>query len=204
MSEHFTTIEFERLLSWILSEYKHKNMIFGIPKELFFNPKKNKKISMYKYSQFLETPLGVAAGPHTQLAQNIICAWLCGARYIELKTIQVLDKIKVSKPCIDAMDEGFNCEWSQELTLEESFDEYLKAWIIIHILQDLLKHENTQGNNGFIFNMSAGYNLECIQSPTVQNFLGKMNNAGEFLKNYIEKAIIHYDKAGELNISEKI
>ena len=48
---------------------------------------------MYRYGQMLETPLGVAAGPHTQLSQNIIAAWLCGARYMELKTVQTLDEL---------------------------------------------------------------------------------------------------------------
>lgn len=37
--------------------------------------------------------MGLAAGPHTQLAQNIISGWLTGARYIELKTVQDLDEI---------------------------------------------------------------------------------------------------------------
>ena len=45
-----------------------------------------------------------AAGPHTQLAVNIIAAWLCGARYIELKTIQTLDE-PVSYTHPDAADE---------------------------------------------------------------------------------------------------
>ena len=63
--------------------------------------------------------LGVAAGPHSQLSQNIVSSWLCGARFIELKTVQILDEIEVSRPCIDAEDETYNCEWSQELKLEE-------------------------------------------------------------------------------------
>ena len=76
---------------------------------------------MRRYGQLLETPLGVAAGPHTQLSQNLISAWLTGARYLELKTVQVLDEIEVTKPCIDMTDEGYNCEWSQELKLDQSF-----------------------------------------------------------------------------------
>jgi putative selenate reductase len=60
---------------------------------------------MRRYGQLLETPLGVAAGPHTQLSQNLISAWLTGAGYLELKTVQVLDAIQVTKPCIDMTDE---------------------------------------------------------------------------------------------------
>ena len=88
---------------------------------------------MERYGKVLETPLGVAAGPHTQLAQNILSAWLCGARYIELKTVQVLDELNVAKPCIDMADEGYNCEWSQELKLDQSFEEYLKAFVLLYV-----------------------------------------------------------------------
>ena len=55
------------------------------------------------------------------LAQNIVAAWLCGARYIELKTVQTLDELDVPKPCIDMQDEGYNVEWSQELKVFQSF-----------------------------------------------------------------------------------
>ena len=68
------------------------------------------------------------------MAQNIIVSWLVGARLIELKTIQTLDELDVSKPCIDIEDEGYNVEWSQELKVYESFDEYLRAWVLIHAL----------------------------------------------------------------------
>ncbi len=128
---------------------------------------------MVRYGQMLATPIGVAAGPHTQLALNIAAAWLCGARYIELKTIQTLDELEVSKPCIDMQDEGYNCEWSQELKITESFQEYLHAWILIHILHQELQLE---GPLGTLFNMSVGYNLEGILKDNVQWFFNKMQD----------------------------
>lgn len=33
----------------------------------------------------METPCGPAAGPHTQLAQNIIAAYLTGSRFLKLR-----------------------------------------------------------------------------------------------------------------------
>ena len=140
--------------------------LFGIDRELFFMPKPDDPFRMERYGKVLETPLGVAAGPHTQLAQNILSAWLCGARYIELKTVQVLDELNVAKPCIDMADEGYNCEWSQELKLDQSFEEYLKAFVLLYVLRDMLNLpvEAEPGKGpGFIFNMSAGYNLEGIK-----------------------------------------
>ena len=72
------------------------------------------------------------------MAQNIVAAWLAGARLIELKTVQTLDELDVHKPCIDVKDEGYNVEWSQELRVHQSFDEYLRAWVLIHALHRTL------------------------------------------------------------------
>ncbi|MFQ6605251.1 MAG: putative selenate reductase subunit YgfK [Fidelibacterota bacterium] len=175
MSDKLYPIQLVHLLKWILEEEKHGS-IFGVTKELFFKPKADDVFRMKRYGQWLETPIGVAAGPHTQMSQNIILSWLMGARYIELKTIQTLDELEVSKPCIDMQDEGYNCEWSQELRLQESFSEYLNAWIIIHILKD--KYRWGIGDDlGGIFNMSAGYDLAGIKTPNVQHFLDLMEDS---------------------------
>ena len=59
-------------------------------------------------------------------------------------------------------DEGYNCEWSQELRLDQSFEEYLKAFVLLYVLRDMfnLPPEAAPGKGaGFIFNMSAGYDL---------------------------------------------
>ena len=109
------------------------------------------------------------------MTQNIVAAWLCGARYIELKTIQTLDELEVSKPCIDMQDEGYNCEWSQELKIQESFDQYLNAWILVHILKDKLGHP-LEESLGTIFNMSIGYNINGILQENVQWFLDQMKD----------------------------
>jgi putative selenate reductase len=177
--------------------------IFGIHKSLFFKPQADDIFRSSRYGQLLETPLGVAAGPHTQMAQNIISAWLCGARYIELKTVQTLDELDITRPCIDISDEGYNCEWSQELKLDESFDEYLKAWIIIHILKDKYNFEN-KDEIGLIFNMSVGYDLKGIQNPNIQKFLNKMTNCSAELDNYIQLLEPIYPRIRDLKIPNQI
>ena len=204
MSDRFYLIGIKKLLKMIFDEYKAKKEIFGIPEELFFRPKKDDPFTMKRYGEHLETPLGVAAGPHTQMAQNIISAYLTGARYIELKTVQTLDEIEVSKPCIDMEDEGYNCEWSQELKLVESFDEYLKAWIVIHILKDKFGFDNGTDDLGMIFNMSVGYSYEGILKDNVQNFLNNMEDAGELYEKYINEAAEIYPKVKDLNIPKKL
>lgn len=200
-SDRFTCASLKTLFDWI-SEYDEKGEIFGIASELFFIPKEDDRFRMHRYGQMLETPLGVAAGPHSQLSQNIITAWLTGARYMELKTIQVLDELEVTKPCIDMSDEGYNCEWSQELKLHQSFDEYLNAWTLIHILRD--KFSLPKESNGFIFNMSVGYNLEGIMSETVQTFLNKMEDCKSELDAKISEIAEFYPRIKDIDIPSSI
>ncbi len=201
MSDKLYTYPIDRLLKWILTNLEN-DKVFGFSKELFFTPDNNHPYRFKRYGQLLETPVGVAAGPHTQMSQNIILAWLYGARYIELKTVQTLDELEIAKPCIDMTDEGFNCEWSQELKIHQSFDEYLNAWIIIHLLKD--KFGWDQEEAGFIFNISVGYNLEGIKKPNVQWFLDKMKNCEEELSEKIEILAEIYPRIKDIHIPSRM
>lgn len=198
----FFCTDIDVLLKWILSDLEEGNEIFGIGREQFFIPSPDHPFRMHRYGTLLETPLGVASGPHTQLAQNIVAAWLTGSRYLELKTIQVLDELDVTKPCIDMTDEGYNCEWSQELKLDESFNEYLNGFILLHILRDKLGFAGDEA--GFLFNMSAGYELQGIHSPGVQHFFDRMEDCSEELSQKIEQIVDIYPKVKELNIPSRI
>jgi putative selenate reductase len=202
MSDKFTCCPIDKLLRWILQEEK-QGQIFGIRKELFFVPQRDDAYKLRRYGQILETPIGIAAGPHTQLSQNIISAWLTGARYLELKTVQTLDELEVTKPCIDMTDEGYNCEWSQELKLNQSFNEYLNAWIILHILKDKFGW-GEPGFRGFIFNMSVGYNLEGILNQNVQNFLDKMTDCATEKADKVNRLAKIYPRILDLDIPDRI
>ena len=126
-----------------------------------------------------EPLLGPAAGPHTQLAQNILCAYLAGARAIELKTVQKLDSLEIDKPCIDAADEGYNVEWSTELSLDAAYDEYLKAWFLLHAAEALIT-ETPPSPPSFSFTMSVGYDLEGIRLEKMDRFIGRLiDSSGE-------------------------
>lgn len=201
MSDKLYIYPLDKLLNWILSDLEN-DKIFGITKSLFFTPSESAPFRFKRYSQLLETPIGVAAGPHTQLSHNIILSWLMGARYIELKTVQTLDELDVTKPCIEMVDEGYNCEWSQELKIHQSFDEYLNAWIIIHLLKDIFGWQSDEA--GFIFNLSVGYNLEGIKKPNVQWFFDKMNNCSEELQLKVEQISKIYPRIKELKIPSRL
>ncbi len=198
----FVCTDIDTLLPWILADLEERNEIFGINRDQFFLPSPDDPFRMTRYGSLLETPLGVASGPHTQLAQNIVTAWLTGSRYIELKTVQVLDELDVTKPCIDMTDEGYNCEWSQELKLEESFNEYLNGFILLYILRDRLGFSGD--GPGFIFNMSAGYELKGIHSPSMQRFFDRMEDCSAELAEKIELIAPVYPRIRELNIPTSI
>jgi putative selenate reductase len=180
-------LPFDTLLHWILSEYETNQSIFGIHSSLFYTPRQDSPYIIDNlFGHYLATPIGPAAGPHTQLAQNILCAWLSGGRFIELKTVQVMDDLDIPRPCIDMDDEGYNIEWSQELKLDQSAREYAKAWALIHILRRLLGFENTSSGLehapfGTIFNMSVGYDLQGIQSKPMTRFMDRLADASEDL-----------------------
>lgn len=203
MSDKFNPTPLKQLLKIILNQIETSDNVLGINKKLFFKPNKNDKFRLKRFGKLLENPLGVAAGPHTQLSQNIVAAWLTGARYIELKTIQTLDELEISKPCIDMQDEGYNCEWSQELKIHQSYEQYLDAWILIWILKDKL-NIGDKNEAGFIFNMSAGYDFEGMLKENVKWFFSKMNDASEELNRKINEIKNIYPNVENLNISSCI
>jgi len=202
MSDLFQPIASEQLIEWVFSELESQNSIFGIPRRHFFVPAENDPFQTTAFDHLLETPFGPAAGPHSQMAQNIVAAWLCGARYIELKTVQTLDVLNVSKPCIDMEDEGYNVEWSQELRIKQSFDEYLRAWVLIHALHDKLGFPGA--TPGMVFNLSVGYDLEGIKKPNMQWFLDQVSNCPADKLALISQVARFYPAVNDLEIPDRL
>ena len=176
MSDIMIPIPFNHLINWISTELKESNSIFDIPKDKFYYKPDSSAFKLFDES--CETPIGPAAGPNTQVTQNIITSYLTGSRFFELKTVQIMDTLEVGKPCIDAEDEGYNTEWSTELTVPQAFDEYVKAWFLLHVLNKSLKISANPGTN-FIFNMSVGYDLAGIKQPKIDNFIEGLKDASK-------------------------
>ena len=173
MSDIMTPIPFGKLMNWILEENK-KGAVFGIKRPFIADPDKTYEI----FGRKLETPFGPAAGPHTQLTQNIVASYVAGSRFFELKTVQKLDgeDLPVSKPCIKADDECYNCEWSTELYVPQAFDEYVKAWFACKVLA---REFGLGSPEGFQFNMSVGYDLDGIKTEKIDRFIEGMKDASE-------------------------
>ena len=169
-----TCMPFGQLMDWVLQEKKGQDTVFGVHRPYTADPKNDMTI----FTRNLETPVGPAAGPHTQLAQNIIASYYAGARFFELKTVQKMDGAELSacvnKPCILADDEGYNCEWSTELTVPDAMGEYIKAWFILHVIA---KEFGLGAQDGFQFNISVGYDLAGIKGDKVNTFIDGMMEA---------------------------
>lgn len=176
MSERMTPISIDKLLLNITEEYEKFGTVFGVKKA--YKHESDKVFSIF--NEKLETVIGPAAGPNTQLAQNIVAAYFAGARFFELKTVQTLDGEDLAKcinrPCIKADDEGYNCEWSTELTVPQAFDEYVKAWCILKVIS---KAYGLGEPASFVFNMSVGYDLEGIKSQKIDSFIEGLKDCSE-------------------------
>ncbi|MBF7981083.1 MULTISPECIES: putative selenate reductase subunit YgfK [Rahnella] len=206
MGDIMRPIPFGELLSRIFEEYKENKSIFGIPEKQFYRQDAHRLVRVF--NETCETPIGPAAGPHTQLAQNIVTAWLTGGRFIELKTVQILDRLELEKPCIDAEDEGFNTEWSTEYTLSKAHDEYLKAWFVLYLLEEIFSPRQETQAKSFIFNMSVGYDLKGIQQPAMQSFIHDMMDSSHHPKyshyrNVLQAFVEQYAFPSSLNIESK-
>ncbi|MDH3538562.1 MAG: 4Fe-4S dicluster domain-containing protein [Acidimicrobiia bacterium] len=175
-----TPFPLDVLLGRVAREWETRQRIFDLPTARFWKRSDTVDLSMEFLGRPAATPVGPAAGPHSQMAQNIVLGWLAGARVFELKTVQVLDELDIGRPCIDMETIGFNIEWSQELKVAESLEEYVKAWMTIEILRQWEPLAPFLGDDSgpYVFDMSVGYDLAGIQTGKVAGFVDSMRDAG--------------------------
>ena len=168
-----------KLLERIDHEWHSRKRVFDLPTARFWQADPAVDLGFEFLGRPCATPIGPAAGPHSQLAENIVLSWLGGARLFELKTVQILDELEIQRPCIDMQTVGYNIEWSQELLVEQSLTEYVKAWMLIHILSkwEPLTEFIGADPGPFVFDMSVGYDLAGISDPKVAAFIHGMKDA---------------------------
>jgi putative selenate reductase len=138
------------------------------------------------HGKIAATPVGPAAGPQTQMAQNILLSWLGGSRILELKTVQINDHLVINRPCIDMTNVGYNIEFSQELRLHESIHEYVAGMMLVEIFKasHLLEFPPSPfDKTSTIYDFSLGYDLDGISSQRIREFIGALRNA----RNHIDK-----------------
>lgn len=204
MSDVMKTMSFEKILNLALEDYYTKGKIFGIEEKDFYRDIDN-SIEMNFCNEYLRFPVGPAAGPHTQLTQNFLAAYLTGCRYFEPKTVQIVDgkqmQEMIARPCIDAKNVGYNVEWSTELTVEEAKEEYIKASVLLQVMGIELGLSDVKD---FILNISVGYDLKGIQSKKISDFIDDLKDAKdtETFKECIEVLKKNIDKFRKFKLED--
>jgi putative selenate reductase len=173
-------IPFETLVRTMARDLTRGTHVYMLPRKQWWTADPARDVSVTHLGQRMATPVGPASGPHTQLAQNLVLSWLAGGRFMELKTVQILDTLAIPRPCIHVPHIGYNVEWSQELLVPESAEEYVKGWWLLHMLAS----EHGPGlwdGVGTLFDISLGYDLAGIQTEKVAGFVRIMQDATEVL-----------------------
>ena len=190
---------FAALIERMFSELESADSIFDLPSKSFFLGREGRDYSVPFHDKRAPTPLGPASGPQTQMAQNLVLSWLCGCRILELKTVQILDELEISRPCIDMETIGYNVEWSQELKLEQSLHEYVKGAMLIEILKASGKLKMAPGFGEVIYDMSVGYDLKGIQTERVQDYIRGMKDASAVVEHYRKQIPYRFSQFRELD-----
>jgi putative selenate reductase len=179
---------FVDLIDRMRLEFQRQEAVFDLPQRRWYMPSTASDapdLSVRFHDRVAGTPVGPASGPQTQMAQNLVLSWLAGSRILELKTVQINDQLTIGRPCIDAANVGFNIEFSQELRVHDSLDQYVQGAMLIHMLRvapEVFGHPfgdvDLRGTAGeTIYDMSIGYDLAGIQSNKVRNFIRGMIDA---------------------------
>lgn len=192
------------LLRRAMRELDERQAIFDLPvnKGFYGSPEHDLSVRFHRHAP--SSPLGPAAGPQTQMAQNLVLSWLVGCRVLELKTVQILDELSIPRPCIDMQTVGYNVEWSQELTLEESLEEYVKGSMLIEILKASGRVPLVPGFDRLVLDMSVGYDLAGVKSDRVQGFIEGMQDAGAVVDRLRKEIPAEYARYRDLEFTARL
>src|SRR5262245_25736134 len=95
-------VPLEAHVARLQAEWRARRALYDLPERSFWKPPADLDLSVSFHGDRAATPAGPAAGPQSQMAQNLVLSWLAGARILELKTVQRNDRLTIPRPCIDA------------------------------------------------------------------------------------------------------
>ncbi|MBX3395406.1 MAG: glutamate synthase [Phycisphaerae bacterium] len=199
---------FSELVHRVVLELRSDDAVFLLPRRKWWTPDPDgPNLSVRFHENPAGTPVGPAAGPHTQMAQNLVLSWLAGSRILELKTVQINDRLKIGRPCIDATNIGYNIEWSQELRIQEALREYVAGWMLIQMLArgGLLSNSPIASHaTETIFDLSVGYDLAGIRSSPVTSFIQSMRDASAWIEQLRREIPREYSALRDMHFPAKI
>src|SRR5438045_2965579 len=127
---------FADLVRRLYTEPRVNQSLFELPRKKWYLPSPDEPdMTVLFHGRRAGNPSGPAAGPQTQMAQNLLLSYIAGGRILELKTVQVNDALKIPRPCIDMTNIGYNVEWSQELLVQQSLREYVAGSMLVEMFR---------------------------------------------------------------------
>lgn len=201
-------VPFVDLVTRLYDEVRTQDALWELPRKKWHIPDSSQPdLSVRFHGQIAGNPSGPAAGPQTQMAQNLVLSYIAGGRILELKTVQVNDRLQIPRPCIDMANIGYNVEWSQELLVEQSLREYAAGSMLIEILRrdPFFNLQPLAGLAGsIIYDLSVGYDLAGIKSDKVQGFLDGMRDASEAIEELRDQIPSKFKLARDLPYEKKL
>ncbi|MBX7245542.1 MAG: hypothetical protein K1X53_08580 [Candidatus Sumerlaeaceae bacterium] len=178
---------FADLVRRLYREPATQDSLFDLHKRGWFLPADGgPDLSVAFHGKRAGNPSGPASGPHTQMAQNLVLSYVAGSRIMELKTVQINDRLEIPRPCIDMANVGYNVEWSQELRIQESLREYVAGMMLVEMLRRGAHPQMPASLAGpageVIYDISLGYDLKGIQSAPIQAYLDGIRDASEVIE----------------------
>ncbi len=195
---------FAALVRRALREADERASIFDLPLDKGFYGSTERDLSVRFHNHAPSSPLGPAAGPQTQMAQNLVLSYLAGCRVMELKTVQIRDDLQIPRPCIDMQTVGYNVEWSQELRLEQSLEEYVKGAMLIEILRASGKLPLAPGFEHVIYDMSVGYDLAGIKSDKIERFITGLLDCRDLVDRLRREIPAEYARYRDLDFASRL
>ncbi|GJQ26486.1 MAG: hypothetical protein HBSAPP02_15180 [Phycisphaerae bacterium] len=199
---------FADLVRRLYLEPSRQGALFELPRNRWYAPADDgPDLSVAFHGHRAGNPLGPAAGPHTQMAQNILLSYAAGGRILELKTVQVNDRLTIGRPCIDVTNVGYNIEWSQELRIAESIREYVAGAMLIDMFRSA-HPDGPAGNRGpagdVVYDLSVGYDLAGIRGDAVRGFLDAMIDARPMVEKLRAEIPAEFTAARDLKYPARI
>ncbi len=195
---------FRDLVTRMFLEPAQQQTIFDLPLKKCYRPDPTLDTSVKFHGQLAATPVGPAAGPQTQMAQNLVLSWIAGSRILELKTVQIDDQLVINRPCIDMTNVGYNIEFSQELRLQESIHEYVAGMMLIEMLKASNPLEIPANKMATIYDFSLGYDLKGISSEAIRGFIATLRNAKPVIEKLRQEIPDRWKKYRDLPYPEEI
>lgn len=119
----------------------------------------------------LDLPLGTAPGPHGLLAQNLVCAYVAGARFLSLAPLGgAIPEMTVGSDGLCRRREG-----SGGLSLRQAAAEAVKGSVLIQ----LLARELGLDSRGVILSMALPGDQAFLERKDVQEYLDALADASQ-------------------------